>query len=170
LSKPSFEHPVDHVVWKNAADLKANDYNPNVVYSPELRLLERSMLSQGWVQPILIDQADVIIDGFHRVYLARTSKRLKELTAGKVPCAILTLSEPERMMLTVRINRAKGSHIAIKMHELVAKLITEYGMPAEYIAESIGATKDEVQLLSQENVFKAMKTEAHQYSRAWVPK
>jgi len=73
-------------------------------------------------------------------------------------------------MLTVRINRAKGSHIAIKMHELVAKLITEYGMPAEYIAESIGATKDEVQLLSQENVFKALKTEAHQYSRAWVPK
>ena len=40
---------MDHVVWKNAADLKANDYNPNVVYSPELRLLERSMLSQGWV-------------------------------------------------------------------------------------------------------------------------
>jgi len=56
------------------------------------------------------------------------------------------------------------------MHELVAKLITEYGMPAEYIAESIGATKDEVQLLSQENVFKALKTEEHQYSRAWVPK
>ena len=31
--------PIDRVVWMAANKLDANDYNPNVVFTPELRLL-----------------------------------------------------------------------------------------------------------------------------------
>ncbi len=164
------QHPVDRIEWVPVDELQANTWNPNVVYTPELKLLERSILQQGWIQPILTNRAKLIIDGFHRAHLAKNSKPVRALTGGKVPCAVLDLSTAEAMLLTVRINRAKGSHIAVKMHELVRELVTEHGITPKHIAESIGATADEVELLLQEGVFKALKIEQHSYSKAWVPK
>lgn len=164
------KHPIDSIEWVPVDDLQANSWNPNFVYTQELRLLERSILQQGWIQPILINRERLIIDGFHRASLAKTSKAVRSLTSGKVPCAVLDVSTAEAMMLTVRMNRAKGSHIAIKMHELVAELVTVHGQTPKYIAESIGATADEVELLLQDGVFKALKIEEHKYSTAWIPR
>ena len=162
-------HPIDDIVWIDAESLNANDYNPNIVYTQELRLLEHSLLTTGWLQPILVTQDRVIIDGFHRTMLAKTSPKVKALTGGKVPCSVLTLTEPERMMLTVRITRAKGSHIALKMHDLVTTLVQDHGMSVEAICKGIGATKDEVELLLMENVFKKLNVADHKYSKAWYP-
>lgn len=164
------EHPVEKIQWVEASKLRANDYNPNVVYNQELKLLEHSILTSGWLQPILITQDNEIIDGFHRWSLAKMSKAVNELTQGKVPCCIMQLTEPERMMLTIRINRAKGSHIAVRMHDVVTKLVNDYGASPEEICKGIGATKDEVELLLQENVFKKLNVQSHQYSKAWYPK
>jgi ParB-like chromosome segregation protein Spo0J len=164
------KHPIESITWVEAEKLRANSYNPNVVYTPELRLLEYSLLTTGWIQPVLATQDLEIIDGFHRAHLARTSKKVREMTDGRVPCALLDLTEAERMMLTVRINRAKGSHIAVRMHELVDALIRVHGVTPAEIARQIGATKEEVDLLQQENVFKALNIEKHDYSKAWVPK
>ena len=58
--------PINNIQWILASDLNGNDYNPNVVFTPELKLLERSLLKTGWVQPILISKDKIIIDGFHR--------------------------------------------------------------------------------------------------------
>lgn len=163
------EHPIENIQWIDADLLRANDYNPNVVYSQELRLLELSILTSGWLQPVLVTQDMQIIDGFHRWSLAQHSQKVNTLTDGKVPCAILNLTEPERMMLTVRINRAKGSHVALKMHDLVRSLVEEHGVSIEDICKGIGATKDEVNLLLMENVFKKLNIPDHKYSKAWYP-
>ena len=145
-------------------------YNPNVVFTKEIQLLKLSLLKQGWIQPILVTQDYVIIDGFHRATLAKTEKDLREMTGGKVPVVIMNLSEPERMLLTIRMNRAKGSHIAVKMSDIIKTLVNEYGMPVKQICKEIGATKDEVDLLMLDNVFKKMKfDETTKYSKAWVP-
>jgi ParB-like chromosome segregation protein Spo0J len=167
------KHPIDNVVWLGTELLDANDYNPNVVISPEMRLLKTSLLRSGWIQPILVaKRADrfTIIDGFHRATLAKADDEVRAMTGGKVPCCVMELSEPERMMLTVRINRAKGSHVAVKMHELVSALIAKHHVPVEEVCRGIGASKHEVELLAQENVFKTKDIENHAYSRAWTPK
>jgi ParB-like chromosome segregation protein Spo0J len=171
------EHPIDNIRWIEADKLDPNDYNPNIVYTPELKLLELSLLTQGWIQPILVNEDQfgekdklVIIDGFHRYSLCLNSEKVKAMTGGKVPCAVLNLSEPERMMLTIRINRAKGSHISIKMHDIVTKLVTFYGITKDKVAKGIGATKAEVDLLLAENVFKKLDIANHKYSKAWYPK
>jgi len=169
-------HPIDNVQWIDAGKLDPNDYNPNIVFTPELKLLELSLLTQGWIQPILVNQEQedpsklVIIDGFHRHSICMNSSQVHDMTDGKVPCAILSLSEAERMMLTIRINRAKGTHVSIKMHDIAHKLVKELGCSIDQVAKGIGATKAEVQLLLQENVFKKMDTENHKYSKAWYPK
>lgn len=163
------ENPIARVQWVDVDVLSANDYNPNVVFNKELELLKFSILQNGWIQPILVTQDMVIIDGFHRASLAKNDKDLRKFTGGKVPVVIMQLTEPERMLLTIRINRAKGSHIAIKMSDIVHTLVDEHGLSVAEICKSIGATKDEVELLLMDNVFKALDTQNHKYSKAWYP-
>lgn len=88
---------------------------------------------------------------------------------GQVPIVALDLTEPERMLLTIRINRAKGTHQAIKMHEIITTLHHTHHYTIKEIAQSIGANKDEIELLLKENVFKALNVENHQFSKAWIP-
>lgn len=161
--------PISQIKWIDARELSANDYNPNVVLNQELSLLEFSLLKQGWIQPILISQDKIIIDGFHRYWLSMNSKMLQGKYNFFVPCVVLDLSVPERMLLTIRINRAKGNHIAFKMHEIVYKLIKEFNFAPEVVAQEIGATKHEIELLSKQDVFEVLDTKNHKYSKAWEP-
>lgn len=162
--------PISNVEWVDVEKLSANDYNPNVVFSKEMELLKFSLLRQGWIQPILVTQDFVIIDGFHRASLAKADKQVAAMTDGKVPVVIMQLTDPERMLLTIRINRAKGSHIAIKMSDIIKSLVNEHGMPVADICKEIGATKDEIELLMMENVFKKHNVNKEsKYSKAWVP-
>ncbi|SHL03823.1 ParB N-terminal domain-containing protein [Fibrobacter sp. UWH4] len=162
------EMPISNVQWVDVEKLSANDYNPNVVFSKEMELLKFSLLRNGWIQPVLVTQDFVIIDGFHRSTIAKVDKDVKAMSDGKVPVVVMNLSEPERMLLTIRINRAKGSHIALKMSDIIKKLVNEYGVPPETICKEIGANRDEVDLLMLENVFAAKKiNEETKYSQAW---
>jgi hypothetical protein len=175
------QHPIDSIQWIETDYLDANDYNPNVVARDEFRLLKLSLLKQGWIQPILVARAPlhdaegnaqnrfVIIDGFHRSTLAREDADIIAAFGTKVPCTVLDITEAERKMLTVRINRAKGSHVATKMHDLVTSLHVEHEVPIPTLMAELGASKGEIELLLHENVFKKMEIETFPYSRAWVP-
>ena len=35
--------PIDEIEWVDSADLSANDFNPNVVFTPELKSLEKNI-------------------------------------------------------------------------------------------------------------------------------
>ena len=45
--------PIDHIRWVPADTLDANTWNPNRVHLAELRLLERSLLSTGWLLSLI---------------------------------------------------------------------------------------------------------------------
>lgn len=162
--------PVSMIEWVSVNELTANHYNPNVCTGREFKLLKHSVLRQGWIQPILVDNDGVIIDGFHRYTLAKTDEEVFGMTGGKVPVVRLDLPPAERKMLTVRINRAKGVHVAFKMHELVSSLINEEGCTVPELCAGIGATKEEVDVLMMENVFQAKEVATTAYSKAWRPK
>lgn len=159
--------PVERIKWRDAETLNANDYNPNVVIDQEMKLLEYSILKSGWIQPILISEDGVIIDGFHRYYLSLNSSKLRERYKGQVPCVVMDIDEKERMMLTIRINRAKGNHIAAKMADIIKQLINEHGCSIKEVAEGIGAKKPEIDLLLKEGVFDAKNIKEYKYSQAW---
>jgi ParB-like chromosome segregation protein Spo0J len=163
------KQPIDNIQWVDVDKLTANDYNPNVVFNQELKLLKFSILKQGWIQPILVTQNYEIIDGYHRASLAKTDKDVNNLTKNKVPVVIMEMSEAERKCLTIRINRAKGSHIALKMSDIIKSLVEEHGMSFNDIAKEIGATKDEIELLLMDNVFKSLDIENKEFSKAWYP-
>ena len=60
--------------WMLAKDLNPNDYNPNRVLTDEFKLLALNIVRFGWIQPILINKNNIIIDGFHRWKLSIDSK------------------------------------------------------------------------------------------------
>jgi len=135
------ENPVSNIEWIDVEKLTANDYNPNVVYNAELKLLKFSLLRQGWIQPILITKNYEIIDGFHRASLCKTDKDVSAMTNGRVPVVIMDLEEWERKTLTIRINRAKGSHIALRMSNLIKSLVEQHQMSIKDIAKEIEQLK-----------------------------
>jgi hypothetical protein len=121
------------------------------------------------VQPVLIAADGTIIDGFHRSMLSRESAALKKRYGGKVPCAVLDIPRHKAMILTIRMNRAKGTHVACRMSDIVRELIDVHHCDPQEVAIEIGATKDEIDLLYQEGVFKKLDVANTPYSRAWYP-
>ena len=166
--------PICRIEWRRADALVANGWNPNMVLDAELRLLERSILRTGWVQPVLIrpgaeGEPAIIVDGFHRVQLSLGSEALRARYAGLVPCAVMNVTRSEAMMLTVRINAAKGSHRAVRMADLVRELIDVEKVEPEVIARDCGMLVEEVRRLYEDDVFKARDIANYRYSQAWEP-
>jgi len=161
--------PVDRIQWVQAKDLSANGWNPNAVMNRELRLLELSILESGWIQPILISKDNIVIDGFHRWMLSQDSKALQKRYEGKVPCVVMDIEPWEAMLLTVRINRAKGTHVAVRMASLVKKVIDDHGVDAQTVAEGIGASLKEVNMLYRDSLFLERDLRNVKYSNAWKP-
>lgn len=161
--------PIETWEWVHVDNIRPNDWNPNFVFSPEMKLLEESLLRNGWLQAIIINPNGIIIDGFHRFKLSCESKKVQKRWKGQVPAITLDISDAEAKMLTVRINRAKGTHTGFRMSELVQQLIDDHGLSVEEIRKGIGATADEVDLLYKGGVFKKRDLDHWEYSKAWVP-
>lgn len=168
--------PVSKIRWLHTSWISANDYNPNVVFDKELTLLEHSILKNGWLHPIIVCSKNAckreyeIIDGFHRYSLSKLSKKLIEIHSGYVPAVVLDISEADRMLLTIRINRAKGTHMAFKMADIIKTLIDTHGLTSSEVAQGIGAGEDEVKILYENSIFKRLDLQNHKYSKAWRTK
>ena len=76
---PLRDEPVDCVLWVDADTVQANNYNPNTVAPPEMRLLELSIAEDGFTQPIVtwaVDGHREVVDGFHRNRVGKESKKV----------------------------------------------------------------------------------------------
>lgn len=163
------EDPIMNIEWRHVDTLDQNAWNPNVVQNAELRLLEHSLLTMGWIQPILINNSGIIIDGFHRWSLSRDSKAIRARYDGNVPCAVIDVDDDHARAMTVRINRAKGTHRAQQMSE-IAKHLAESGWTQEMIAKEMGMSAREVELLLSDTIYKHRKLNNVKYSPSWEPK
>ena len=141
-----------------------NDYNPNVVYKPELDLLKLSILQNGFCFPIVVI-ADgkgkyCIIDGFHRWMVMKDLLKQKQ-----IPCVVLDHDIKMRVTATVQFNRARGVHQIVDMTKLVTKLIKS-GMEDSEIMERLGMDADELLRLKQISGIKESFKD-HYFSRSW---
>ncbi len=168
--------PLSNVKWVNRDSLKANNYNPNVVSSENLKLLTNSIFVNGFTQPIVIRPDGVIIDGFHRwtvsgkewTYKPEGKQTLYEILEGKVPVVIVEHDEHSKNVYgTITHNRARGTHQLAPMKAIVKELINE-GKTIDEIGKQLGMKKEEVFRLSdfsREDFLSLMST-GHSYSKA----
>ena len=95
--------------------VEANNYNPNVVAPPEMKLLELSIWEDGFTMPCVCyydSERDVyiIVDGFHRYQVLKTSKRIYEREKGLLPVVVIDKAPPPRPASPPRPPRARGPH------------------------------------------------------------
>jgi ParB-like chromosome segregation protein Spo0J len=116
------EHPVSFVKWVETEKISANDYNPNAVAPPEMKLLELSIVSDGYTQPIVVWEDNnkyEVIDGFHRFLIGR------KLKMSHLPIVTINSSrnsKEDRIAATIRHNRARGKHQIDSMSNIVLEL------------------------------------------------
>lgn len=176
------KQPVSKITWLHRDELSPNLYNPNHVFKPEMELLKESILSDGWLFPIVVLDKSIhltgltdnegrnkytIIDGFHR-HKTSGDKDVYTLTDGLVPCIILNPANP--MATTVRLNRAKGTHAVLKMAEIIQKQL-ELGKSMPEMCKEFGMEEEEViRLANRAGIPKSTVIAQGTFGKAWQPK
>lgn len=159
------DFPVLNVQMIPIEKLEANDYNPNKVATPEMKLLKLSIEEDGYTQPIVVyydedNDKYIIVDGFHRYRVGKEMLGLKEL-----PCTVIDKSLDNRMASTIRHNRARGTHQIRGMSDIVIDLTRE-GWSEEEICKKLGMELDEVIRLKQISGLKEA-FQNHEFSKSW---
>jgi len=171
-ASPFQDHPVDYVRWVKAESVEGNDYNPNAVAPPEMRLLHRSIQADGYTQPVVTHQAVEerldVVDGEHRSRIVKEYADVSESTHGYLPVTQIRdeqADQKNRMAATIRHNRARGVHGVQPMTEIVADLV-RLGWSDEEVATELGMDADEVLRFRQNKGLPELFADEG-YSRAW---
>lgn len=163
--------PVDLVQWIQSDSVVANDYNPNSVAPPEMKLLQHSIAEDGYTQPIVAwknDAAYEVVDGFHRNRVGKECADVRKRVHGYLPVTVANewrTDKADRIASTIRHNRARGKHKVEAMSDIVIEL-KRRNWNDEKIARELGMDPDEVLRLSQiSGLAEAFKDQA--FSEAW---
>ena len=168
---PFGKEPVELVQWVKADDVIANDYNPNSVAPPEMKLLHTSIQEDGYTQPIVVWKRDGIyevIDGFHRNRVGKEYKDIAERIHGYLPVVVIndeTSDKGQRIASTIRHNRARGKHKVEAMADIVVELKRRNWSDSK-IGKELGMDPDEVLRLSQITGLAEMFSDK-EFSMAW---
>lgn len=143
-----------------------NDYNPNRVATPEMKLLIHSIEEDGLTMPIVTfyDQESdkyIIVDGEHRYTVVKDYFR-----SDVIPVSVVDKPIEDRMASTVRHNRARGVHQVESQANMIKKL-AQYGWDDADIAKHLGMSFEEVLRLKQVVGIAAM-IKYSDYGKAWV--
>lgn len=151
---PFKAEPVDCIQWVPNTEVRANEYNPNTVAPPEMKLLELSIQEDGYTQPIVSwarDGVYEVVDGFHRHRVGKESKLVAKRVQGYLPLVVINNNRvdlTDRMASTIRHNRARGKHRVDAMSDIVLELKARNRSNA-WIAKQLGMEEDEILRLCQ---------------------
>lgn len=166
---PFSGEPCDCVVWKSLDSIQANEYNPNHVATPEMKLLYESIKLDGYTMPIVTydlgNGATEIVDGFHRNRIGREHPDIKKRLHGYLPVSTIDKPQDERIGSTIRHNRARGTHGIRPMSDIVLDL-SKMGWDDCEICKKLGMELDEVIRLKQITGLKEAFSN-HEFSKSW---
>ena len=168
---PFAQEPVDCVLWIPADEVTANDYNPNSVAPPEMKLLETSIQQDGYTQPIVAwknGDGFEVVDGFHRHRVGKESKTVRKRVHGYLPLTIINddrQDKGDRISATIRHNRARGKHKVEAMSDIVIEL-KRRNWSDDRIGRELGMEPDEVLRLCQISGLAEMFSD-RDFSEAW---
>jgi len=165
------ESPVYNVLRIPVEKVRANEYNPNSVATPEMELLITSIRSDGFTMPIVcyyIEEEDMyeIVDGFHRYTVAKEDPIVREREEGTVPVSVINKSIDNRIASTIRHNKARGEHDIGVMSSIVGNLV-ESGLGDDWIKRNLGMDSEELLRLKQVSGIASL-FEEKEFRKSWL--
>lgn len=171
---PLRDEPVDLVLWVRAESVRGNEYNPNAVAPPEMKLLAHSVLANGYTMPIVthevVDGATEVVDGFHRHRVGKEVAEVRERCRGRLPVTRIRADRADvgaRIAATIEHNRARGEHQVDRMSEIV-RMLYQQGWSEQRIMKELGMEADEVLRLKQMTGLAELFA-SREFSEAWEP-
>lgn len=166
-------HPALNVQLVPAVKVAGNDYNPNKVAPPEMKLLKLSIKKDGVTMPVVVcdTQNDkkhpyTVVDGFHRTTVIQTDKEVNASLHGYVPVSRLNKSIEDRITSTVRHNMARGTH-QVELSAKLVSMLKKHNWTNARIGMELGMDADEVLRLKQiTGLAEAFKDE--EFSKSWI--
>lgn len=169
---PFKDEPIDFVKWVKTDSVHANDYNPNSVAPPEMKLLEHSIEHDGFTQPVVgwpdANGSYEVIDGFHRTSVAKRSELVISRLHGYMPIVSIqdvNSERNDRIASTIRHNRARGKHKVESMSDIVVEL-KKRNWSDTRIGRELGMDEDEVLRLCQVSGLVEVFAD-EEFSQAW---
>ena len=164
--------PVYNVIAVPIEKIEPNNYNPNVMAPPELKLLYDSIKADGYTMPIVCyhseeDDRYIIVDGFHRWRVMKDFPDIYEREGGMLPVSVIDKPLSDRMASTIRHNRARGSHDVELMSNIVREL-HDIGRSEKWISKHLGMDPDEILRLKQITGLAALFRDV-KFGKAWIP-
>lgn len=138
-----------------------NPYNPNRQSEHEFDLLKKSILEDGFTQPVIIQKSSrMIVDGEHRW------RALNQLGLKEIPVVSVEMNDQQMRIATLRHNRARGSE-DIELSIQVLRDLRELG-GLDKAVESLEI--DDVELQAMLDDLPAPELMAGvEFSEAWTP-
>lgn len=158
--------PCANTILVRASLVAANRWNPNTVPPDRMRLLQESIVDNGFCFPVVTVWDDerelfIVCDGFHRT----TIGGVEWLDLDYIPLAVLSHDVTKAMIATMQFNRARGMH-QVDLDADVVRALVEQGLTEDEIATKLGMELDAVrrykQLTGVAELFKNAE-----YSLAW---
>lgn len=173
MGETEYQHyvsPIYHVQRIPIEKIKANEYNPNRVAEKELKLLEQSIIEDGYTMPIVcfyVKEKDhyEIVDGYHRYLVMKQSEEIAKREREQLPVVIIDKPIENRIASTIRHNRARGVHQIDSMVEIVQQLV-EAGLSNQWIMKNLGMDEEELLRLRQISGLASLFSE-REFSYAW---
>ena len=167
-----YKSPVYNVIPVPVDKIQANNYNPNSVAPPEMKLLYESIKNDGYTMPIVCyydkeQDIDIIVDGFHRYRIMLEYPDIYEREHGLLPVSVINKSIDQRMASTIRHNRARGTH-DIELMSNIVKDLHDLGRSDAWISKHLGMDKDEILRLKQITGLTALFKDIN-FGKAWKP-
>ena len=167
-----YKSPVYNIIAVPLEKIEPNDYNPNVVAPPEMRLLYESIKADGYTMPIVcyydkLKDKYIIVDGFHRYRVMKDYKDIYEREEGKIPVTVINKSLDNRMASTIRHNRARGTH-EVELMSNIVKELHDLGRSDAWISKHLGMDKDEILRLKQITGLTALFKDV-EFGKSWIP-
>ena len=165
-------HPSLNVQLVPAEKIAGNDYNPNKVAPPEMKLLKLSIKKDGITMPVVVcdtphdkEHPYTVVDGFHRTTVIQQDKAVRESLHGYAPVSRLNKSLEDRITSTVRHNMARGTH-QVELSAKLVVLLKKHNWTNARIGLELGMDADEVLRLKQiTGIAEAFKDQ--EFSKSW---
>lgn len=165
---PFKNHPTDYTRWVKSERVQANDYNPNKVAKPEMKLLSDSIKMSGITMNVVAvhdadSDVDIVVDGFHRKSIIGSDDSISH---GYIPLSTVGHGMAQRRAATIAHNRARGKHEVELMVAMLEGALND-GEEEVKIAKHWGMEAEELIRLKRESgIGSHYANQPH--SKAWV--
>jgi ParB-like chromosome segregation protein Spo0J len=161
--------------WVPREEIEPNDWNPNEMTDEQRERLYKSLMDNGWTQPIVIHAEEhYIIDGEQRWHVAgreefaqRADVTPDGVSSGYVPVFGITVDDDHAKVATVQHNRARGKLDANRLQDYLSQLRQRRVM--DDVLDRIGVKEDMAKRLLDEVTAKKAVGETAEFSAPWEP-